>query len=73
MGSFDQHSTRPTFVVATSYGQKTQQTREFLCIDFDNLGELFDMDSFGVIHEDIGDFLSDSNMDASVVVYIREL
>ena len=73
VGSFYQHSTRPTFVVATSGGQKTQYARELLCIDFDNLGELVDMDSLGVIHEDIGDLLSDSDTDASVVVYIREL
>ena len=63
----------PTFVVATSGGQETQHARELLCIDFDNIGELVDMDSLGVIHEDIGDLLSDSDTDASVVVYIREL
>ena len=71
--SFDQHSKRPTFVVATSGGQETQHTCELPCIDFDNLGELVDMDSLGVIHEDIGDLLSESNTNTSVVEYIHEL
>jgi hypothetical protein len=73
VGSFDQHSKRPTFVVATSGGQKTQQTRELLSIDVHNLGELVNMDTLGVAHEDIGDVLAESNMGASVVVYIHEL
>jgi len=31
------------------------------------------MDAIGVIHEDIGDVFSESNTDASVVVYLHEL
>jgi hypothetical protein len=73
VGSFGQHAKRPTFVVATSGGQKTQQTRELLCIDFYNLGELVDMDALGVVHEDISDVPAESNTDASIAVYIREL
>jgi hypothetical protein len=73
VGSFDQYSKRPTFVVTPSGGQKTQQTRELLSIDVHDLGELVDMDALRVVHEDIGDVLAESNTDTSVVVYIREL
>ena len=73
LGSFHRCSTRQTFVVATSGGQKAQQTREFPRVDFDNPRELINMDAFGIIYEDIGDVLSESNTDASVVVYLHEL
>lgn len=73
MGSFHEYTTCPTFVVATSCGENTHQPPKFLCLDFDDLGELVNMDALGVIHQDIGDVLSESDPDASIIVYLHEL